>query len=178
MTLSPPTQSFIDFFADLGPRWGLPADACRLHAFLYLSESPLTQTELMATLSLTPEDLRNAVHFLKEYQMVEESGASHWLTSGDPWDLMLAGLEHRKNRELPNALEVLRECDRQATENAVESDYAAGQIKRMLALVEDLAAIDMHSKKISPALIKDFLSLSGRAARFLEQATGQRGRKE
>jgi len=178
MTLSPSTQSFIDFFAELGPRWGLPSEACRVHAFLYLSDSPLTQSELRSALSLTPEDLSEAIRFLKEYQMVEESGASHWLTSGDPWDLMLAGLEHRKNRELPNALQVLRECDRQATENAAESDYTAGQIKKMLSLVEDLAAIDMQSKSISPTLIKGVLSLSGRAARFLEQTTGPRGGKE
>jgi hypothetical protein len=34
------THRFVDYFGELGPLWGLPSDACRVHAYLYLVARP------------------------------------------------------------------------------------------------------------------------------------------
>ena len=49
MTLAeiPPAMGrVIAFLGDLGPRWGLPREACRVHGYLYLLSKPIAEEEL------------------------------------------------------------------------------------------------------------------------------------
>ena len=174
---APAVQHFVDYFGELGPRWGLPADACRVHAYLYLVAAPVTEARIRTTLLLDAEQLTAALAFLIDYRMAERLGVARWRTSGDPWDMLLRGLEQRRRRELPAALSTLRDCHREALADGSGGRSTAAQIGKMLSLVEDLAAIDTQARRLSPRVLKGLVGVSGRAARFMDRAFGARGGK-
>ena len=78
---APAVQHFVDYFGELGPRWGLPADACRVHAYLYVVAAPVTEARVRTALSLDAEQLTAALAFLIDYRMAEQLGAARWRTS-------------------------------------------------------------------------------------------------
>jgi DNA-binding transcriptional regulator GbsR (MarR family) len=166
-SLTPAMRDFVDFFGDAGPRWGLPKNACRIHAFLYLSARTCSEMQIAAALSLSADDLRDAVAFLADYKLIENAGAQTWRTSDDPWEAMMGGLEARRRREMPAALAALRQCRTQAHADGQTPRSALRQIARMNELAEDVAAFDRGTQSLSPRLLRGFLALSGRAARMV-----------
>jgi DNA-binding transcriptional regulator GbsR (MarR family) len=163
------THRFIDYFGELGPRWGLPSDACRVHAHLYLVARPAAPEEITATLPIDAASLAQAVMFLTDYGLIAPVARGGWRTSSDPWDMLVRGLDERRRRELPVALATLRECHREALADTTRRPLA-GQIGKLLALVEDLAALDAQAQRFSPQLVRGLVGVSGRAARFIDRA--------
>jgi hypothetical protein len=45
----------------------------------------------------------------------------------------------------------------------------------VLDLVEDLAAIDLQARRLSPTVVRRMIGLSGAAARFADRLAGRRG---
>lgn len=171
---TPAIRRFVDYFGELGPRWGLPADACRVHAYLYLLASPTSETEIARALSMHAKSTAAALGFLQEYEMAARAGVSSWQTNGDPWGMLIRGLEQRRRHELPAALALLRDCHREASASKATRRTIAGQIGKMLALVEDLAALDAQVQRLPPRFVRGLVSVSGQAARFLERALGSK----
>lgn len=168
-------QTFVEYFGELGQRWGLPSDACRVHALLYLLTKPADEREITKTLELDDSALKTALKFLHEYQMAERTSSSKWQTNADPWVLLLQGLEQRRRRELPLALSILQECESAARNDSAMAETTLAQIGKMRSLVEDLAALDSHARRVPPHLVRGFVGVSGRAARLVDQVIG-RGR--
>lgn len=167
---SPAVARFVDYFGALGQRWGLPAEACRVHAYLYLVARPVPESDLAAALRLDAAAFRDALAFLIEYRMVDRQAPASWRTDGDPWDMLLRGLEQRRQRELPAALSTLRDCHREALAEKAAGRSVAGQIGKVLELVEDLAALDAQAQRLSPRLLRGLVGISGRAARLADRA--------
>lgn len=165
--LSEPVQEFVAYFGELGARWGLEAEACRVHACLYVLARPVLESEIEASLGMTPAAVQHCLRYLTTFGLVEVDGHGGWRTSADPWDLLTAGLQERRKRELGPALATLRRCHG-ATLRGPARDAAAGaQIAKVLTLVEELAAIDLQASRLSPRLLRGVVRLSGRAARAL-----------
>ena len=90
------TERVVDFLGDLGSRWGLPAQACRVHGYLYLSARPFAEAELSAKLNLSESALCEALAWLAEYRLIERTRSDTWRTDSDPWGLMMRALEERR----------------------------------------------------------------------------------
>jgi DNA-binding transcriptional regulator GbsR (MarR family) len=172
----PATRRLIDFLGELGPRWGLPAQPCRVHGYLYLVARPVAEAELGALLELDDAALREALAWLIDYRLVERDGSGAWMTASDPWDLMMRALEERRRRELTPVLDLLRECQSAALADRGHDRAVVLQIAKLLSLVEDLAAIDMQARRLSPKALRQMIGIGGRAARFLDRTWGGRGR--
>jgi len=86
-------RRLIDYLSELGPRWGLPAAACRVHGYLYLVARPVAEAEFRD--ALEPDDiaLKEALAWLADYRLVERDRAAAWRTDSDPWELMMRALE-------------------------------------------------------------------------------------
>jgi DNA-binding transcriptional regulator GbsR (MarR family) len=167
-------QRVVDFLADLGQRWGLPAEACRVHGYLYLVARPVGDEELGEALGLDAASVRGALAWLADYRLIERS-ADSWWTASDPWDLMLRALEERRRREVEPALTILREC-RDAALAEKRRDRVVGlQIGKLLALAEDLAAIDAQARRVSSRTLRQLVGFGGRAVRLLNRTLGRRG---
>ena len=152
----------LDWLGEIGPRWGLPAVACRVHGCIYLAGRAMTAAELAGALSLPPADVDSALVSLREIGVVHAAGDSAWATRSDPWELVMIALERRRAEELEPALAVLRT----SKAGAVGDPVLAGQIGKLLALVEDVAAISDQAQRLPPGLLRGLLGAGGRLARL------------
>jgi DNA-binding transcriptional regulator GbsR (MarR family) len=167
-------ERVVDFLGELGPRWGLPAEACRVHGYLYLAAKPLHEAELAEALRLSNAVLREALEWLADFGLIERDRSGRLRTEGDPWELMVRGLEERQRREAGPALELLRECRRAALAEGRSQRAVAAQIDKLLQLAEDLSALNAQAQRLSPAALRRMVGLGGMAARFLERTLGRR----
>src|ERR1700688_1522763 len=93
---SPALERVIAYLAELGPRWGLPADACRVHGYLYLVARPVNKDELCANLKLSETALAHILDWLADFRLIEPVRGGGWRTGSDPWDLMMRALQERQ----------------------------------------------------------------------------------
>jgi DNA-binding transcriptional regulator GbsR (MarR family) len=166
---SPALDRVTDYLAELGARWGLPAEACRVHGYLYLVARPVAETELGEAVNLGKTALADALAWLADYRLVERARGGAWRTGTDPWDLMMSALQERQRREIGPALDVLRESRHDALAEAGASRTVASQIGKLLRLVEDIAAINKHAERLPSAAVRQMVGLGGMAARFLDR---------
>lgn len=166
MDLTPAINRFIGHFGEMGPRWGLQADTCRAHALLYLAGQSMDLSEIARALALTKAKARDAIADLEQWGMARPAGKDTWDASGEPWDLLFAALEARRRRELQPALDMLRACRDEAAGDGTPAGVRQ-RLGRVLALVEDLAAIDVQARRLPSAAFIRLVGLGGRAARFL-----------
>lgn len=169
--LSTPASAIVEWLAEVGARWGLPTDSCRVHGLLYLMARPLATEAIAAELSLTPAAMDEALAWLVAEELVA-GNREGWTTQADPWLLMLQTLEKRRERELAPALAVLEPSRRFDGE---EDPLVASQAKRLLELVEDLAAIDAGTKRLSPRALRRAIGIGGRVARVFGRAGNKGG---
>jgi len=160
----------IDFLGELGSRWGLPADACRIHGYLYLVARPMTAAELRTALAVDETVLAPALAWLADYRLIERVRGEAWRTGTDPWELVMRALDERRRREIVPALTLLRESHDAALAEGTRP--AAAQIGKLLALAEDVAAIETQARRLSPRTLRRMVGLGGAAARLMGRALG------
>lgn len=159
-------ERLLDWLGDLGPRWGLPTDACRVHGWLYLAGRSAAPAEMARPLGMAEAEVRAALLWLGERGLAEEQPGGAWRTGQDPWEMVARSLEVRREQELAPALEVLRTSRREADGDPP----LAARIDRLLALVDDIAAIDAQARRLSPETLRRLIGAGGRVARFLDRA--------
>lgn len=158
----------IAWLGELGGRWGLPPDACRVHGYLYFTAASASAAELADALDMGGIAVDEALRWLAGRDLVQEERPARWRTGTDPWELVTISLEHRRARELGPALELLRA----SREEAAGDPMLSRQIGRLHDLVEDLAAIDAQARRLSPATLRSLLGLGGRVARLIGGRAG------
>jgi DNA-binding transcriptional regulator GbsR (MarR family) len=170
------TERVVDFLGDLGSRWGLPAQACRVHGYLYLVAKPLTEADLRAALGTSEAALGEALTWLAEFKLIKREGPDAWQTGSDPWELMLRALEERQRREVGPALDLLRDCRREALAEGRHQQKTVLQIDKLVSLVEDLTSISKQTQRLSSSTIRQMVGLGGLAARALDRTLGRKVR--
>ena len=171
--LSPAAMRIIEWLGELGPRWGLPGDGCRVHGLLYLFARPLTAKEIATLLLLDSQQTENAIQWLVSDALISQA-AGGWQTGTDPWTLMMQALETRRARELATARTVSDAWAHDYSDR--EDQIMARQAARLFALVDDIAAIDAGARHFSPAAMRRLVGVGGRAARVIDRALGGRRR--
>ncbi|MDJ0609192.1 MAG: hypothetical protein QNJ67_09465 [Kiloniellales bacterium] len=173
MTLPAPALRLADFLGELGGRWGNPALPCRVHGYLYLVARPATEAELREALALGGATLADALAWLEAFGLAERAGAAQWRTESDPWNVLMRALEERRRRELAPALDLLRGCRSELAAAGPEHQPVGAQVDKLVALAEDLAAIDAQASRLSPERLRSVLRVGGRAARFVDRHFGK-----
>jgi len=171
--LTPAALGIVDWLGQLGPRWGLPAQACRVHGLLFLLARPVPTETIADRLALDPATVDEALRWLTDDALVQATPAG-WVTETDPWTLMMQALEQRRARELAPARDVLGAWQRGSRD---EDPLVAAQARRLASLVDDLAAIDAGARRLSPATVRRLVGLGGRASRMVDRALGGKGGK-
>lgn len=171
--LSPAALEIVDWLGNVGPRWGFPRDACRVHGVLYLLARPVAPETLNSLLTLEQDSLDAALSWLSEEKLAAETNTG-WTTKSDPWELMTQALDSRRSRELPMALDTLKAWHH-GREN--EDPTVIRQATRLKELVEDIAAIDAGAQRLSPGTLRRVIGVSGKAARLMNRTLGRGDRK-
>lgn len=167
--LSGDASQIVAWLADVGGRWGLPPEACRVHGLVFLYSRPLQVHAIATELSMSQTAVEAALNWLASENLVA-SGIDGWTTEADPWLLIMQTLQRRRDHELAPALAVLDPWRRDAPTG---DPVVARQARRLLDLVDDLAAIDAGTQHFSPQTLRRMIGIGGRAARLF----GSRGTK-
>ena len=154
----------VEWLGEVGARWGLPPEACRVHGWLYLSGAHATDTEIAEAVGLSLAEAQAALAWLADHRLADTGPGNAWQTGDDPWELVVRALDRRRDQELPHALEVLRTTRRQAA----SSPRLARRIDGLLALVGDLAAIDAQARRFSPRSLRRLIRAGGSLARLVD----------
>jgi DNA-binding transcriptional regulator GbsR (MarR family) len=170
-------RQLVDFLGELGSRWGLPTDACRVHGYLYLLARPVPEIDIRNAVGLDESVVGSSLAWLADYRLVQRVDPSTWRTDSDPWDLMIRALEERQRREVAPALDVLRDCHRAMLAESGHDRVVATQIGKLRALVEDLAAIDMQARRLPPKALRQMVGMGAFAARLLDRTFWQRDKQ-
>jgi DNA-binding transcriptional regulator GbsR (MarR family) len=165
------TRRLADYLGELGPRWGLPAGACRVHGYLYVVARPMSEATLREALALDATALAEALTWLVDYRLVERAEDARWRTDRDPWELVMRALDERRQRELGPALTLLRACQRDLRDAG--EHVAQAQVGKLLALVDDIAAIDAQARRLSPRALRQMVGIGGIAARLIDRTLGR-----
>ncbi|NHK28959.1 hypothetical protein FF098_013635 [Parvularcula flava] len=165
-------QHFTEYFAGLGARWGMDADLCRVHAWLYLTARPVAVANIATALSLPPDTIADVVSRLKDMGVASKSADGKWSTGGDPWALLLAGLEQRRREEVPMAQSTFGRCLEQAKADGAAAGTTA-RLEAINAMAGDIAALDAQASRLSPERLRQIVGLTGRTARFFNRLGGK-----
>ncbi len=166
-TVTAPMRRFVDYFGELGPRWGIRAETSKAHALLYLADRPLDHDEVAEGLGISKAKATAALRDLRGWDMASKSRDGRWRAGGQPWDLLFKALEARRRREIEPALDVLRACSKHAVVDPKTPRTVRRRIDGVLTLVENLAAIDGHAQRLPKSLIPRLVNATGAASRAL-----------
>lgn len=163
---------FVELIGKMGQGWGLPYNACRVHALLYLKSNGSNLADVSSNLGLTKSQATEALNFLIDFKLAWISDNQLYNAHSDPWDALLTGLDERRRRDLPSMKLALDKCYEDTQVETGATSIEAMQMKKMVNLSDDLTAIHGQAFRLSPTILRGVISISGRAARLL----GGRGR--
>ena len=161
--------NLLAWLGELGPRWGVPRDACLVHGWLYFTDGESSPQKIAQAIEVDELRAGEALDWLRDHRLVETTGNGRWTTLADPWEMVLRALDVRRQRELDPALSALRTGLRESAADPILS----GRIRKLLALVEDVAAIDAQAQRLSPAILRGMIGAGGHAARIVGRLTGR-----
>jgi DNA-binding transcriptional regulator GbsR (MarR family) len=164
--LTPAMRSVVEYFEALGPRWGLQPKACAVHALLYLTGRPMSVEEVAETLGLGASETRTAFDDLISWRVVAPDPQGRLATNGEPWDLLFAGMEERRRREIGPALDAIGTAAKQAgTDGTPRSTQV--RINALHALLGDLTALGDQMGRMPASALKGLVRIGGRVSKLI-----------
>ena len=164
--LTPAMRGVLAYFEELGPRWGLQPKSCAVHALLYLVGKPLGPDEIADTLELDRSFATAAINDLVEWHVVKTGADGRVWTDGEPWDLLFAGMEERRRREIGPALHTIGEASKLATDDGTPRATVM-RIHNLRDLLHDLSALGDQLGRLPSSAIKRFVRLGGQVSKYL-----------
>lgn len=167
--LTASASKFVSHFGRLGKRWGLEEDTCRVHALLYLSARVMSEDEIRTFFRFTKERCESVIDDLLQWKVAVKTSDGIKIIAGEPFDLIFSALRERAIREINPTLAVLSECKRLAEKEYETPDVTAHRFSDMYKTVEDLAAIEIQTRKINPKKMSTIIGLGGKTARLAKR---------
>ena len=155
-------RHFSDLFGDIGSAWGLPKDACRVHALIYVNSAAMSLQTICEVLELSKTVAIEAINFLTEYDLAWSIDEDTYGVHGDPWEALMTGLDKRRGQDLPAMRASLDNCRKEFSANIA----GAGQVGKLIDLIDDMSAIHAQTFRLSPRVLRTMVGFSGRAARM------------
>lgn len=171
---------FIEAWADMGGRWGVPRSMTAIHALLFIEGRPMDSDEIMARLGISRGNVSMTLRTLLDWGIVRrapQSGQRRDLFEAeqDVWTLFSTVVRARKEREIDPLADALRGCMTSGDAASRHPDARAHDA-RMQAMIEFVGTFD--------TLLDHFVGPGGkglhRVASLLGRATrsGRRGTRE
>ena len=165
---TPSMQRVIAYFEALGPRWGLQPKTCAAHALLFLAGRWMSPDEVAQHLGLDPAAAKAAIDDLIGWRVVETSAEGRIRVDGEPWDLLFAGMEERRRREIGPALQAIGEAARLASNDGTPR-HTALRINNLKDLLQDLSALGDQLGRVPARTLQRFVRLGGQFSKLLRR---------
>jgi len=167
--LTAAATKFISYFGQLGKRWGLKEDTCRVHALLYLSARTMSEDEIRILFHFDKKRCAVVIDDLLQWKVAGKSSDGIRIIAGEPFDLIFSALRERARRELEPALAILSECTRLAENESETTRVNADRISSMYKTLEDIAAIESQVRKINSKNMSAIIGFGGKTARLAKR---------
>jgi DNA-binding transcriptional regulator GbsR (MarR family) len=146
--------AFADAWGDMGPAWNVTPSVARVHGYLLVSGTALTEREVREALGLSHRATSLALAELEEWRLIEQvrdpapdprpgPSAAAWRAAGDRWRWFQRVAEERRAREadpLQPRLAVCLELADQAVE-ARPGDDEARWLRGWISEIQGLATL-------------------------------------
>jgi DNA-binding transcriptional regulator GbsR (MarR family) len=146
--------AFADTWGDMGPAWNVTPSVARVHGYLLVDGSTLTERDIREALGLSHRAASLALAELEEWRLVERAddaprdprpgpSAAAWRVAGDRWRWFQRVAEERRAREadpLQPRLAICLELAEQAVAAAPE-DEEARRLRSWIAEIQGLATL-------------------------------------
>lgn len=172
MKLSGPMQRFIVHWGEMGARWGVNRSIAQIHALLYLAENPLPAEDIAETLQIARSNVSNSLKELQQLGLVNREHAlgdrrDHFTATHEPWDMLMAIAEARKQREIDPTLAILRECAAHAENDPETPKLAAERLRNMEEFVTNLTDWYAQVRNVPKGTLVKLMRLGARVAKFV-----------
>ncbi len=108
---------FIEFWGEMGTRWGVQRSVAEVHALLFIAGEPLAAEEIMERLSISRGSVSTTLKQLAEWGLVQRvrlkdrsDRREYHQAEQDVWKLFYTILRARKRREFDPLIEELGGC--------------------------------------------------------------------
>lgn len=140
MNLLEAKQEFISSWGAFGSQWGINRTMAQIHALLLISPEPLTQDDIMESLSVSRGNVNMNIRELISWNLVERrtlpgERKDYFTAEKDIWKVATLIVKERKKRELEPMLKLLDQLS-QVDADKRDKDVKAftdmvGQIRKM-----------------------------------------------
>lgn len=171
MKLTPAMQDFVLHWGEMGAKWGTNRSVAQIHALLHLSERPLPADEIAETLGIARSNVSTGIKELQSWRLVTVERQlgdrrDHFTSIRDMFDLALAIIEGRREREFAPTLAALERVMNEAKEDGTP----APNIKRIDETLRTMRLFDSwygDVARLPKAVHLGALKLGARIARFI-----------
>ena len=172
MKLSAPMQRFVLHWGEMGARWGVNRSIAQIHALLYLADAPLHAEEITEVLQIARSNVSNSLKELQALGLVRREHVlgdrrDHFSATHEPWDMLMAIAEARKQREIDPMIEILRECAEAAEQDPDTPRLAVERLRRMEGFVGNLTGWYAQIRKLPQGTLLKLMQMGSRIARFV-----------
>lgn len=109
---------FIENWAKLSTAFGMGEDAGRVHAAIYLSDSPLTMAHVAVRIGLSVAETADAIETLLDYAAIrahgERGSATAYVSEADPWTWFMSTIRRRASLEFMPLMRAIRDVGTEA----------------------------------------------------------------
>lgn len=156
----------------MGTRWGINRTVAQIHAFLFLSEKPVTAETIAQTLGVARSNVSNSLRELQNWGIVKVvhlmgDRRDHFESMKDVWEMFRVIATERKKREIDPTLAVLHECIAEAGKSGTADRYTQERLSAMLEFAEPMAAWYVRVQRLSNRAIIKMIKLGDKAFRLL-----------
>lgn len=163
---------FIEAWADMGGRWGVPRSMTAIHALLFIEGRAMDADEIMARLGISRGNVSMTLRTLLDWGIVRrapQSGQRRDLYEAeqDVWTLFSTVVRARKEREIDPLADALRGCltSGDAASRHPEARAHDGRIQSMIEFVGTFDTLLDHFVGPGGKGLHRVASLLGRATR-------------
>ena len=146
---------FIEFWGEMGTRWGVQRSVAEVHALLFITGEPLSAEEIMERLSISRGSVSTTLKQLDEWELVQRVRSKdradrreYHQAEQDVWKLFYTILRARKRREFDPLIEELGGC-RVAQKSSRKTDRQKQHDQKIDELLELCRFFDGLANTIS-----------------------------
>ena len=146
---------FIEFWGEMGTRWGVQRSVAEVHALLFIAGEPLSAEEIMERLSISRGSVSTTLKQLDEWELVQRVRSKdradrreYHQAEQDVWKLFYTILRARKRREFDPLIEELGGC-RVAQKSSRKTDRQRQHDQKIDELLELCRFFDGLANTIS-----------------------------
>ena len=146
---------FIEFWGELGTRWGVQRSMTEVHALLFIAGEPLSAEDIMERLSISRGSVSTTLKQLVEWGLVQRvrlkdraDRRDYHQAEQDVWKLFYTILRARKRREFDPLVEELGGC-RVAQKGSRKSDRSKQHDQKIDELLELCTFFDGLANTVS-----------------------------